>query len=190
MAVGQRLGRNSVIESWQDLNQSLRGIGIAAAVISLMTIFYYNYIVAWCLYYFVHSMRRTLLWSTCLTISNGNDTVDPECTKSSPAEYYWYRETLDVADDINKSTGEWRGKQLFDLYSRKGNGFKCTKQQVFFYNLKSFHVKSNSEIPFYNFQLTILFFRNQSVLILVCRGVLDVVISTDNARFSCSFKGW
>ena len=128
MAVGQRLGRNSVIESWQDLNQSLRGIGIAAAVVSLMTIFYYNYIVAWCLYYFVHSMRRTLLWSTCLAISNGNDTVDPECTKSSPAEYYWYRETLDVADDINKSTGEWRGKQLFDLYSRKGNGFKCTKQ--------------------------------------------------------------
>lgn len=105
MAVGQRLGRNSVIESWQDLNQSLRGIGIAAAVVSLMTIFYYNYIVAWCLYYFVHSMRRTLLWSTCLTISNGNDTVDPECTKSSPAEYYWYRETLDVANDINKSTG-------------------------------------------------------------------------------------
>lgn len=106
MAVGQRLGRNSVIESWRDLNQSLRGVGIAAAVISLMTIFYYNYIVAWCLYYFVHSMRRTLLWSTCLTIDNGSDTVDPECTKSSPAEYYWYRETLDVADDINKSTGE------------------------------------------------------------------------------------
>ena len=62
--------------------------------------------------------------------------------------------------------------------------------KYFFYNLKSFHVKSNSEIPFYNFQLTILFFRNQSVLILVCRGVLDVVISTDYARFSCSFKGW
>lgn len=110
MAVGQRLGRNSVVESWKDLSPSLRGIGVAAVLMSLVTLFYYNYIVAWCLYYFVHSMRSTLLWNTCPTINNiENETLIPECLKSSPAEYYWYRETLDVADDINNSTGEgWR----------------------------------------------------------------------------------
>ncbi|XP_068722930.1 sodium- and chloride-dependent transporter XTRP3-like [Montipora capricornis] len=117
MAVGQRLGRNSVTESWKDLNPSLRGIGVAAAIVSLMTIFYYNYIVAWCLYYFIHSMRSTLLWSTCPTTTNGNNTVDLECTKSNPAEYYWYRKTLNVADDINKSTGINMFLYLFVLVS-------------------------------------------------------------------------
>lgn len=107
MAVGQRLRRNSVVESWKDLSPSLRGIGMAATLMSLTTIFYYNYIVAWCLYYFVHSMRSNLPWKECPTIkNNGTHTLVPECSKSSPAEYYWYRETLNVADDINNSTGE------------------------------------------------------------------------------------
>lgn len=107
MAVGQRLGRNSVMESWRDLSPSLRGIGMAATLESLVTCFYYNFIVAWCLYYFIHSMRSSLLWNSCPTVNNtANGTQIPECARSSPAEYYWYRETLDVADDINKSTGK------------------------------------------------------------------------------------
>lgn len=107
MAVGQRLGRNSVVESWKDLSPSLRGIGISAALMSLVTIFYYNYIVAWCLYYFVHSLRSTLFWSACPTVDLNGTKIDViECAKSSPAEYYWYRDTLDVADDIDNSTGE------------------------------------------------------------------------------------
>lgn len=106
MAIGQRLGRNSVVESWRDLSPSLRGIGVAATLMSLVTCFYYNYIVSWCLYYFIHSMRSSLPWNTCPTLENAaNGTQVPECSKSSPANYYWYRETLDVADDINKSTG-------------------------------------------------------------------------------------
>ncbi|PFX32317.1 sodium- and chloride-dependent transporter XTRP3-like isoform X2 [Stylophora pistillata] len=106
MAVGQRLGRDSVTESWKDLNPSLRGIGMAATIESLVTCFYYNYIVAWCLYYFIHSMRSSLLWTTCPTFNDTvNGTLVPECSRTNPAEYYWYRETLDVADDINKSTG-------------------------------------------------------------------------------------
>lgn len=106
MAIGQRLGRNSVVESWRDLSPSLRGIGVAATLMSLVTCFYYNYIVSWCLYYFIHSMRSSLPWNTCPTLENAaNGTQVPECSKSSPAKYYWYRETLDVADDINKSTG-------------------------------------------------------------------------------------
>lgn len=110
MAVGQRLGRNSVMKSWKDLSPSLRGIGMAATIESLVTCFYYNYIVAWCLYYFIHSMRSSLLWTTCPTINDTvNGTLVPECSRTNPAEYYWYRETLDVAEDINKSTGKkWR----------------------------------------------------------------------------------
>jgi len=106
MAIGQRLGRDSVMESWRDLSPSLRGIGVAATLMSLVTCFYYNYIVSWCFYYFIHSMRSSLPWNTCPTLDNtANGTQVPECSKSSPAKYYWYRETLDVADDINKSTG-------------------------------------------------------------------------------------
>ena len=107
MAVGQRLGRNSVMKSWKDLSPSLRGIGMAATIESLVTCFYYNYIVAWCLYYFIHSMRSSLLWTTCPTINDTvNGTLVPECSRTNPAEYYWYRETLDVAEDIKKSTGK------------------------------------------------------------------------------------
>ena len=52
-------------------------------------------------------MRSSLPWDSCPTLENtANGTQVPECSKSSPAKYYWYRETLDVGDDINKSTGK------------------------------------------------------------------------------------
>lgn len=95
------------MKSWKDLSPSLRGIGMAATIESLVTCFYYNYIVAWCLYCFIHSMRSSLLWTTCPTINDTvNGTLVPECSRTNPAEYYWYRETLDVAEDIKKSTGK------------------------------------------------------------------------------------
>ena len=133
MAIGQRLGRNSVVESWRDLSPSLRGIGVAATLMSLVTCFYYNYIVSWCLYYFIHSMRSSLPWNTCPTLENAaNGTQVPECSKSSPAKYYWYRETLDVADDINKSTGKiWRHLSWYNWKSFLSVWFRLFRSESF-----------------------------------------------------------
>ena len=116
MAIGQRLGKSSLVEAWKDLTPNLHGIGMAAVMQSLVTCFYYNYIVAWFLHYFFHSLRSTLLWETCPSSNNNrSETMNVECEKSGPAEYYWYRKTLDVADDINHSTGELRHRHHWFL---------------------------------------------------------------------------
>ena len=108
MAVGQRFGKNSLLDSWRDLSPNLRGIGIAAVVETLFCVLYYNYLVSWGLYYFFHSLRSTLPWNECPTIGTGanSTSLNPECKQSSPSKYYWYRQTLDIASDINHSTGK------------------------------------------------------------------------------------
>ncbi|KAG9509399.1 Sodium-dependent neutral amino acid transporter SLC6A17 [Fragariocoptes setiger] len=112
LAIGQRM-RKAAVSSWNMISPFAAGIGIASAVVSFNVGLYYNTIVAWCLYYFWSSFRTPLPFSQCPTWSNStydnaNNVVDkvvPECQASSPTQYYWYRETLDVANDIN----EWNG---------------------------------------------------------------------------------
>ena len=41
------------------------GLGYAAVLINSFVGFYYNVIIAYCLYYFVFSLRAKLLWADC-----------------------------------------------------------------------------------------------------------------------------
>ncbi|XP_060579195.1 sodium-dependent neutral amino acid transporter B(0)AT3-like [Ruditapes philippinarum] len=100
LALGQRL-RKGAVGVWNDISPYLGGIGIASAIVSFWVGFYYNTIIAWCLYYLVQSFMSPLPWAECPTRTVGNVTVvEEECQISSPTTYFWYRETLNIAGDV------------------------------------------------------------------------------------------
>ncbi|XP_034831380.1 sodium-dependent neutral amino acid transporter B(0)AT3 [Maniola hyperantus] len=102
LAIGQRL-RKGAIGVWHQVSPYLGGIGISSAVVSFNVALYYNSIIAWCLFYFVQSFQAELPWSECPRkyFSNGSYTTEPECAVSSPTQYFWYRTTLQISEDIN-----------------------------------------------------------------------------------------
>ncbi|XP_038223563.1 sodium-dependent neutral amino acid transporter B(0)AT3 [Zerene cesonia] len=102
LAIGQRL-RKGAIGVWHQVSPYLGGIGISSAVVSFNVALYYNSIIAWCLFYFAQSFQAELPWSECPKkyFSNGSYTTEPECAMSSPTQYFWYRTTLQVSEDIN-----------------------------------------------------------------------------------------
>ncbi|XP_010777658.1 sodium-dependent neutral amino acid transporter B(0)AT2-like, partial [Notothenia coriiceps] len=61
---------------------------------------YYNVILAWSLFYLGNSFQSSLPWEHCPV--EGNVTV-PECKKSSPTSYFWYRKALDITDSIDET---------------------------------------------------------------------------------------
>lgn len=82
LAIGQRL-RKGAVGAWSDISPYLGGIGIASALVSFWVGFYYNTIIAWCLYYLVQSFMSPLPWSECPTKTVGNtSTVVEECEVS------------------------------------------------------------------------------------------------------------
>ncbi|XP_048253577.1 sodium- and chloride-dependent transporter XTRP3-like [Haliotis rufescens] len=101
LAIGQRL-RKGAVGAWSQVSPYLGGLGIASAVVSFNVALYYNTIMAWCLIYLGQSFQSPLPWASCPHRVEGNSTVilDPECEKSSPTTYFWYRETLNTAPTV------------------------------------------------------------------------------------------
>lgn len=117
LAIGQRLRKGS-IGAWKQMSPYLGGIGIASGVVSFNVALYYNTIIAWCLNYFVRSFQFPLPWSVCPpfnssfaeeTAANSSNFIPvEECGLSSPTQYFWYRETLNISDDIeNPNNFNW-----------------------------------------------------------------------------------
>ncbi|XP_059468506.1 sodium-dependent neutral amino acid transporter B(0)AT3 [Neocloeon triangulifer] len=102
LAIGQRL-RKGAIGVWSQVSPYLAGIGISSAVVSFNVALYYNTIIAWCLFYFVQSFQSQLPWAECPNkyYTNGSYESEPECVRSSPTQYFWYRTTLQISEDIN-----------------------------------------------------------------------------------------
>ncbi|XP_066523925.1 solute carrier family 6 member 19a, tandem duplicate 1 [Hoplias malabaricus] len=105
-AIGQRL-RNGSIGVWRSISPYLTGVGIASMLCSFVVGMYYNTIMAWVLWYFFNSFQDPLPWSQCPINENRTGLVS-ECARSSPVDYFWYRETLNISDSIEDSGGlQW-----------------------------------------------------------------------------------
>ncbi|XP_078395629.1 sodium-dependent neutral amino acid transporter B(0)AT1-like [Cetorhinus maximus] len=105
-AIGQRLRKGSV-GVWSSIHPYLKGMGIASMLVSFLVGLYYNSIIALVMWYTFNSFQDPLPWSTCPTTDNNTAFVD-ECARSSPVDYYWYRETLNISRNINDSgTIQW-----------------------------------------------------------------------------------
>ncbi|XP_069766151.1 sodium-dependent neutral amino acid transporter B(0)AT1-like [Narcine bancroftii] len=105
-AIGQRLRKGSV-GVWSSIHPYLKGVGIASMLVSFLVGLYYNSIIALVLWYIFNSFQEPLPWSNCPRTENGTAYVE-ECARSSPVDYYWYRETLNISTSINDSgTIQW-----------------------------------------------------------------------------------
>ncbi|XP_050992539.1 sodium-dependent neutral amino acid transporter B(0)AT1-like [Labeo rohita] len=105
-AIGQRLRKGSV-GVWRSINPYLTGVGIASMLASFIVGMYYNTIMAWVMWYFFNSMQDPLPWSQCPVNANRTG-LEPECERSSPVDYFWYRETLNSSAAIEDSGGlQW-----------------------------------------------------------------------------------
>ncbi|KAJ0054856.1 hypothetical protein NL108_006302 [Boleophthalmus pectinirostris] len=106
MAIGQRmrLGSTGV---WYSISPLLGGVGIGSLIVSFLVSLFYNTLLAWVLWYFFHSFQDPLPWSTCPLNANRTG-FNEECEKSTPVNYFWYRETLNITTDIESSgTIQW-----------------------------------------------------------------------------------
>ncbi|XP_036948355.1 inactive sodium-dependent neutral amino acid transporter B(0)AT3-like [Acanthopagrus latus] len=101
LAIGQRL-RLGCIGVWNSISPLLGGVGIASMIVSFLVSIFYNTILAWVLWYFFHSFQNPLPWSQC-PINESRTGYDEECQKSTPVNYFWYRETLNITPDIEIS---------------------------------------------------------------------------------------
>ncbi|XP_065140019.1 sodium-dependent neutral amino acid transporter B(0)AT1-like [Paramisgurnus dabryanus] len=105
-AIGQRLRKGSV-GVWTAINPYLAGVGISSMLVSFLVGMYYNTIIAWVMWYFFNSFQDPLPWSQCPLNENKTGFVS-ECARSSPVDYFWYRETLNSTTSIGESGGmQW-----------------------------------------------------------------------------------
>ncbi|KAI4825920.1 hypothetical protein KUCAC02_021580 [Chaenocephalus aceratus] len=82
------------------------GIGFASCMVCFFVALYYNVIISWSLFYFSQSFQQPLPWHECPLVKNKTMTyVVPECEKSSATTYYWYREALNISNNISEGGG-------------------------------------------------------------------------------------
>uniref|UniRef100_A0A8C9QUW6 Transporter n=1 Tax=Scleropages formosus TaxID=113540 RepID=A0A8C9QUW6_SCLFO len=101
LAIGQRLRMGS-IGVWNSISPYLGGVGMASMVVSFLVGMFYNTILAWVLWYFFHSFQNPLPWRSCPVFNLTGKSVE-ECELSSPVNYFWYRETLNITPNIETS---------------------------------------------------------------------------------------
>ena len=89
------------------VHPSLGGVGYGSSVVAAIVGSYYNVIIAWCLFYFLSSLRATLPWAACPldSISGSGNTSVAECEMSSETQYFWFRVVLDSSDSIDSFGG-------------------------------------------------------------------------------------
>uniref|UniRef100_A0A8C8DW95 Transporter n=1 Tax=Oryzias sinensis TaxID=183150 RepID=A0A8C8DW95_9TELE len=101
LAIGQRL-RKSSIGVWTSISPLLGGVGIGSMIVSFLVSMFYNTILAWVLWYLFHSFQEPLPWSYC-PLNENLTGFNEECEKSTPVNYFWYRETLNITPNIETS---------------------------------------------------------------------------------------
>ncbi|XP_038838617.1 sodium-dependent neutral amino acid transporter B(0)AT1-like [Salvelinus namaycush] len=101
LAIGQRLRMGS-IGVWSSISPYLGGVGVASMVVSFCVSLFYNTIVAWVLWYLFNSFQDPLPWSQC-PLNHNNTGYVKECVESTPVNYFWYRQTLNITPNMETS---------------------------------------------------------------------------------------
>lgn len=109
--------RKAAVSCWNLVSPLAAGIGLASAAVSFLIGLYYNTMVAWTLIYAWKAITSQLPRAAdeqpneqCDGQSNSNNettttttTMSGECQLASAYEFQWYRETLDVTNEV----GDW-----------------------------------------------------------------------------------
>nr|XP_012423073.1 PREDICTED: orphan sodium- and chloride-dependent neurotransmitter transporter NTT5 [Odobenus rosmarus divergens] len=98
MAAGQRMRQGS-IGVWKVISPWIGGVGYTSFMVCCIVGLYYSVLMAWSLFYLVQSFQSPLPWSMCPLLRNSSD-FDPECERTAPTTYFWYRNVLKATDEI------------------------------------------------------------------------------------------
>ncbi|KAM5297519.1 orphan sodium- and chloride-dependent neurotransmitter transporter NTT5-like [Glossophaga mutica] len=98
MATGQRMRKGSV-GVWKVISPWIGGVGYSSFVVCFIVGLYYGTFVAWCLYYLVQSFQSQMPWASCPLLRNSSK-FDPECARTKPTIYFWYKQVLKATDEI------------------------------------------------------------------------------------------
>ncbi|XP_042556038.1 orphan sodium- and chloride-dependent neurotransmitter transporter NTT5 [Dipodomys spectabilis] len=98
MAVGQQMNQDS-LDSWKIIGPWSGGVGYTAFLVCFVTSTYVNVINSWILFYVSHSFQAHVPWQKCPLLKNST-VFDPECARTSPSMYYWYRKILKASNTI------------------------------------------------------------------------------------------
>ncbi|XP_072880334.1 sodium-dependent neutral amino acid transporter B(0)AT3-like isoform X2 [Hemitrygon akajei] len=99
LAIGQHFRKGS-IGVWRSISPYLGGVGIASMLTTFQQGLFYNTLLAWTLWYLLHSFEEPLPWKNCPLNNNQTGFIE-ECEQSSSVDYFWYRETLNISPDIS-----------------------------------------------------------------------------------------
>ncbi|XP_045842726.1 orphan sodium- and chloride-dependent neurotransmitter transporter NTT5 [Meles meles] len=108
MAAGQRTRQGS-IGAWKVISPWIGGVGYSSFMVCFITGLYLNVVNAWTLLYLGQSFHSPVPWEKCPLLENSSD-FDPECVRTSPSLYFWYRMILKASDRIEDG-----GSPVFSL---------------------------------------------------------------------------
>ncbi|XP_068384347.1 orphan sodium- and chloride-dependent neurotransmitter transporter NTT5 [Eschrichtius robustus] len=98
MAAGQRT-RQGTIGVWKVISPWIGGVGYTSFMVCFITGLYLNVVSAWTLFYLGQSFQFPVPWEKCPLLKNSSG-LDPECARTTPSLYFWYRMTLKASDRI------------------------------------------------------------------------------------------
>uniref|UniRef100_A0A8D2DBI2 Solute carrier family 6 member 16 n=1 Tax=Sciurus vulgaris TaxID=55149 RepID=A0A8D2DBI2_SCIVU len=98
MTVGQMLQQGSM-DLWKIIGPWAGGVGYTSFMVCFITSMYTNVFSSWILFYLSHSFQFPVPWENCPLLKNASD-FDPDCARSTPSIYFWYRQTLKASDKI------------------------------------------------------------------------------------------
>uniref|UniRef100_A0A8D2DEU6 Transporter n=1 Tax=Sciurus vulgaris TaxID=55149 RepID=A0A8D2DEU6_SCIVU len=101
MALGQRM-RQGGIGVWKVISPWIGGVGYSSFTVCIIVGLYFSMLISWNLFYLVQSFQSPLPWTLCPSLRNSSD-LDPECKRTRPTTYFWYRKILNTADEMEIS---------------------------------------------------------------------------------------
>ncbi|XP_036996825.2 orphan sodium- and chloride-dependent neurotransmitter transporter NTT5 isoform X2 [Artibeus jamaicensis] len=115
MAVGQRMHQGSM-GVWKIIGPWVGGVGYTSFMVCLIASLYCNVFNAWILTYLCQAFKYSTPWEHCPLLKNSSD-FDPECQRTTPSMYFWYRSTLKASDSIEDSGPPVLGLSILYLLS-------------------------------------------------------------------------
>ncbi|XP_049757719.1 orphan sodium- and chloride-dependent neurotransmitter transporter NTT5-like [Elephas maximus indicus] len=98
MASGQRLRQGS-LGVWKLTSPWMTGLGYTTFLVCFIEGLVFNLVNCWSLLYLSQSFQFPVPWETCPLVKNSSE-FDPECARTTPSMYFWYRKTLKASDTI------------------------------------------------------------------------------------------
>uniref|UniRef100_G3T886 Solute carrier family 6 member 16 n=1 Tax=Loxodonta africana TaxID=9785 RepID=G3T886_LOXAF len=100
MASGQRLRQGS-LGVWKLTSPWMTGLGYTTFLVCFIEGLVFNLVNCWSLLYLSQSFQFPVPWETCPLVKNSSEvSLDPECARTTPSMYFWYRKTLKASDTI------------------------------------------------------------------------------------------